>query len=743
MKLTIKNPAPDDDSQQRWGDFHFGNALKRSLALKGIAVSQDFRPNWSVDHGEDVVLVLRGLSQFRPAKTKYNIIWIISHPAMVTSEELDAYDLVLTASAFHRSMLCEITRTPVEVARQCTDFGQMHLRRQTLSEEAKAREGIVYVANSRGQRREMARWIEETNIDVRVFGRAWEKFGVGHLVEKEYIANADLPELYRSAYLCLNDHWKDMRAFGFINNRVFDSLACGLPVLTDSFPEIRMLFGDALLYAHNAEEFKDRIAFCRSNYAEVLGRTREKWDEIANLYSFDARCDEIVNWIQSPPERAAKVYAPATGISQSDGIYRALREFVAQEEENTASLEKLLTHQTRLAGDARREAVWAKEKREEERQAKETFRQSAEKARKEAEKAGKEAEKAGREIKRMTERLTLQEQENNNLSAELKAVQKKLADLEIRFEKKQQNLSELENRLKKEERIRSHLVSYVELLRNQMDTIFRSRSWKIGAPYRVAARTVYGLLGGRKIGKARIPDWPEVLVDLRQSRDRAEKTEDAPNAAQEAAQKTQTGNFETPVFADQIFGAMVAGTEKMADHRPCSTRSHWRLRRLPGLLWYQLQWLILMFGRRLPDRHKRMLSGLRARVRGTKFGNGSMPESQDVSDGPIPALNRNTAEAASLSGAAGINEEIGYWHKRAAGLLRDLEAIRGDVSPHRLLLPEARKHNNLPDTDILSGLNEVADQNGSGSGPAEKLAYWRAQVQQLLEELAYAKAHSR
>ena len=729
MKLTIKNPAPDDDSQQRWGDFHFGNALKRSLALKGIAVSQDFRPNWSVDHGEDVVLVLRGLSQFRPAKTKFNIIWIISHPAMVTSEELDAYDLVLTASAFHRSMLCEITRTPVEVARQCTDFGQMHLRRQTLSEEAKVREGIVYVANSRGQRREMARWIEETNIDVRVFGRAWEKFGVGHLVEKEYIANADLPELYRSAHLCLNDHWKDMRAFGFINNRVFDSLACGLPVLTDSFPEIRKLFGDALLYAHNAEEFKERIVFCRSNYAEVLGRTREKWNEIGNLYSFDARCDEIVNWIQSPPERAAKIYAPATRISQSDGIYWALREFVEQEEENTASLEKLLTHQTRLAGEARREAVWAKEKREEERQAKETFRQSAEKAR--------------REIKGMTERLTLQEQEKNILSAELKWVQGKLADLEIRFEKKQQNLSELENRLKKEERIRGHLVSYAELLRNQMDTIFRSRSWKIGAPYRVAARTVYGLLSGRKIGKARIPDWPEVLVELRQSRDSAEKTEDAPNAAQEAAQQTPTGTLETPVFADQIFGAMEAGTEMMADHRPCSTHTHWRLRRLPGLLWYQLQRLLLLLGRRLPDRHKLMLSGLRARVRGIKSGNGSMPEFQDVSDGPIPVFNRNTAEAASQAGAAGINEEIGYWHKRAAELLRDLEAVRGDVSPHHLLLPEARKHNDLPDADILSGSNEGAAQNGSGSGPAEKLAYWRAQVQQLQEELAYAKANSR
>lgn len=709
LKLTIKNPAPDDDSQNRWGDFHFGNALQRSLETKGVTVFQDFQPNWSSDHGEDVILVLRGLSKFQPLKTKFTILWIISHPVMVTSEELDAYDLVLTVSAFHCDLLRKITKTPVEVARQCTDFGNAYPFDGSLAEEAKTREGIVYVANSRGQRREMAQWVEETNTSVHVFGRAWEKFGIGHLVEKEYIPNADLPRLYRSARLCLNDHWKDMRAFGFINNRIFDGLACGLPILTDSFPEIRTLFGNTLLYARNAEEFRNNIAFCESNYEEVLGRVRETWNKIGALYTFEARANDIIHWIQAPPTRSAKRRDSDTEIRQDDFTYQALQDFVKQEEEKTAYLEKLIINQTRQADQARREAIWARNQKEEEKRSKEEFRRMVEKAK--------------RKIEWMTERINAQEQTKNQLQYELKAAKRQLSDLEISFQK--------------EKKLRLSLFGYAKSLRNELETIYKSRSWKIGAPYRIVARAVYGLLRGKKMGKARIPDWP-ASIELDNASDASSDALKSKKKQTDAGQQLPTGSLQNPLFADQVFGASnnVESRTESALQRSCNHIYH-KISRLPGSMRHQWQQILLPIKRRLSGRNTQALRGLLSRVKVKESANTIQqryvnPSTKFEADLPIQA------QLFSQETVPEVMEESGYWHEKALKLLSELEAVQGHAGQKRSLLSKwTLKKEALHKSDASS-----FEINGElESHLKNDMAYWRSQAFHLHEELEYAKAN--
>jgi hypothetical protein len=730
LKLTIKNPAPDDDSQKNWGDFHFGKALQSSLEAKGVTVFQDFQPNWSLDHGEDAVLVLHGLSKFQPSKAKFNILWIISHPAMVTSEELDAYDLVLTVSAFHSKLLREITQTPVEVARQSTDFGKIFPAGDSLSKEAAIREGIVYVANSRGQRREMAQWIEETNTRVRVFGRAWEKFGIGHLVEKEYIPNSDLPELYRSARLCLNDHWKDMRAFGFINNRVFDSLACGLPLLTDSFPEIRAVFGDALLYAQNAEDFKNKIAFCESNYEEVLGRVREKWSEIGLLYTFDARAKEIIHWIQSPPTRNTKHPSPDARIHQQNFTYQTLLEFVAHEEEKTAYLERLIADQTRLADQARREAIWAKGQREEEKRLKEEFR-----------------ERTWQEIKQLTERINAQEKAKNQLHNELKAAKDQLSDAEIRIQKEKTIRLDAEIQLQKEKNIRISLFNYAKSLRNELETIYKSRSWKIGAPYRVLARAVYGLLRGKKMGKPRIPDWPPSIAELDKPHDVSHHALKSKKSPPNATQQLQTGSFQNPIFADQIFGASTT------ESKPEDVLRHGRMpiylhaKRFLGSIRHRTRQILLPIKRRLSGRKAQALRGMLSRMKIKISANTTQLRSDirspnfgaDLSDHEGNGLQMQTV---SLETAPEFEKGLDYWHVKAMQLLKELETIQGDDrQTHSLLSKSTFQNHVLLETAAASGKVEGGADDELKPHLEYNLEYWRNQALQLNEELEYAKAN--
>jgi glycosyltransferase involved in cell wall biosynthesis len=744
LKLAIKNPAPDDDSQKNWGDFHFGKALQASLEARGVTVFHDFQPNWSVDHQEDVVLVLRGLSNFKPVKAKFNILWIISHPALVSSEELDAYDLVLTVSAFHRSLLCEITKTPVEVARQCTDFGKFPPAGGSLSEEAATREGIVYVANSRGQRREMAQWINETNTRVRVFGRAWEKFGIGHLVEKEYIPNSDLPELYRSARLCLNDHWKDMRAFGFINNRIFDSLACGLPLLTDSFPEIQTLFGDALLYARNAEDFKNKLAFCESNYEEVLGRVREKWNEIGLLYTFDARAQEFIQWIQSPPTRNTTHSSPDARIHQNDLTNQALLEFVAHEEEKTAYLEKLISDQTRLADQARREAAWAREQREEEKRAKEEFR-----------------ERTWKEIKELKERISAQEQAKYQLLKDLKSVNEELSGVNYQLQKEKNIRADVENRLQKErtirldaearfqkeKNIRISLFDYAKSLRNELETIYKSRSWKIGAPYRFLARAIYGLLRGKKMGKARIPDWPPSIAELNKPGDASHDASKSQKSPKDAAQQLPTGSLQNPVFADQIFGASERGSKPEAALPHSRMPVYWQAKRFPRSMRHHVQQFLLPIKRRLSGPKTRALREWLPRVRAANSAIATQHPSAGRPQNSVSDLTKHSGsgmldQPLSLQAERDSHQSAGYWHDKAMQLLIELESIQVDAGLAPPLLPDNifQKHA-LRGTAAASNEAEGGDDCESAPHLKNNLEYWRDQALQLHEEIEFAKAN--
>ena len=294
MKIVIKNPAPLGKNQTKWGDFHFGGSLADALRLEGAEVIQHFWPEWDREEDEDVVIVMRGKHRYVPKPKTLSLLWVISHPATVHRDEMDMYDAVFLASKTHYEMVRDSVSSHVDVARQCTDA-------RLFSDPApiEARRGVNFVANSRGIRRDMVVWAVTTNTAFSIIGRHWGSVGLGQHVSREYIENDELPEHYRSTRLSLNDHWGDMAHFGYINNRLFDCLACGLPLVTDTFPELGEVFGDALLYAHDAESFQASMDAYRLRYPEVYARAADWWQENGVNYTFAARAQQIMDWARN------------------------------------------------------------------------------------------------------------------------------------------------------------------------------------------------------------------------------------------------------------------------------------------------------------------------------------------------------------------------------------------------------------------------------------------------------------
>lgn len=296
MRWLIKSPSPKDLRRNlQWGDTHFARALARALSLIGHRAEIDFRESWQDGQPADVVVVLRGLYRYDRSRSAdpeaLHALWLISHPDDVTDAELDEYDIVFVASKAHASDLEARLKGRVFCLPQCTNTETFFPSLEGPS--AAQRSGVLFVGNTRGQRRIP---VELAHIapDIRIHGMGWSAFRLDDLVVTETIDNYRLGNLYRGARLSLNDHWADMREYGYLNNRVFDSLACGLPVLSDSSPEITRVFGkECGVVEAEPGEYRDAYFEALLSYSDLLEQAGSVARRVCREHGFHARAREM------------------------------------------------------------------------------------------------------------------------------------------------------------------------------------------------------------------------------------------------------------------------------------------------------------------------------------------------------------------------------------------------------------------------------------------------------------------
>ena len=303
IKVAIKAPVPSWDQALQWGDYHFAVALAKALRNCGLAVRIDLLPDWYTPAAtqDDVCLVLRGLSEYMPSSSQFNIMWNISHPDKVSHDEYDNYDHVFVASESHAREISKHISSPVTPLLQATDPDRF------FNPKAEQKDGtILFVGNSRKIARPSVISAINQGLDISIYGSLWEGIVDGQFVKGDHIANNDLARFYASAGVVLNDHWSDMRDKGFISNRLFDAVATGAIVITDSVEGLDEVFTKNVLVC--CEDFSDLGERVRQALA-ITGR--ESWydpsfpEELVKAHSFDQRAELIFSVIsQSHDEQS-------------------------------------------------------------------------------------------------------------------------------------------------------------------------------------------------------------------------------------------------------------------------------------------------------------------------------------------------------------------------------------------------------------------------------------------------------
>lgn len=292
LRWTIDTAAPAGPRGERWGDTHFARSLAAALERCGQFVSvdsRDARHRSSRDH-DDVVLVLRGLDLVAPQPDALNMEWIISHPDLVTAEEIKGFDLVYAASVSWPTQVRRDWGLEVSPLLQCTDPRYFHPDRGVPDTGPP----VLFVGNSRGVFRHAVRTALAADADLTVHGADWDEYLDPQMVASSGVPNDEVGVLYASAGVVLNDHHVDMRRDSFLSNRLFDAAACGARIATDEVSGLHETFG-ALVQPFADEH--DLARLVRPPYAAFPDNAtrRELAQRIIAEHTFDQRAATLVD----------------------------------------------------------------------------------------------------------------------------------------------------------------------------------------------------------------------------------------------------------------------------------------------------------------------------------------------------------------------------------------------------------------------------------------------------------------
>ncbi len=219
-------------------------------------------------------------------------MWVISHPDEVTLGEVAAYDAVFAASRTWAADRSTEWKLPIEPLLQCTDTTRF---RPGLAEPDSGPRRL-FVGNARHQLRPSVSAAIETGTPLTVIGTGWDEWlpAAEVVVAADRVSNEELPALYASAGLVLNDHWEDMRVGGFVSNRIFDVLATGARLLTDEVAGLAEVLGDGLITWSQLSEFAQLAGDpLEQHYPDAATRLALA-ERVVAEHSFDARAATLL-----------------------------------------------------------------------------------------------------------------------------------------------------------------------------------------------------------------------------------------------------------------------------------------------------------------------------------------------------------------------------------------------------------------------------------------------------------------
>ncbi|CAM9136392.1 unnamed protein product [Ectocarpus sp. 8 AP-2014] len=167
---------------------------------------------------------------------------------------------------------------------------------------------VVYVGSATlMEHKEMLPWMlrEAAPFGLDIYGNGWQDFPEFSEYWRGVLPQEDLAFVYGSALAVVGVTTDAQRRSGKINNRVYEALSVGAPLISDHFPALEATFGDALLYArrrgdvarHIESLLQSQQAVGRDNTEASKRRQRRAMIEAGHTWS--QRVEDILSFVGS------------------------------------------------------------------------------------------------------------------------------------------------------------------------------------------------------------------------------------------------------------------------------------------------------------------------------------------------------------------------------------------------------------------------------------------------------------
>lgn len=300
LRWAIKTGVPSTRGGDHWGDIPFASDLATALRALGQQVVIDRHEAWTrpTSHLDDVILTLRGRHAIPPQPGALNILWVISRPDLVTVDEVRSYDEVFAASEKWAMWMSARSGRMIEPLLQATSPERF---RPDLPEVERP-DDLIFVGGSHGHEfgRAIVGLAIQAEAPIGLWGPGWDKFAPSSAVRDGYLDTSILPNAYRSANIVLNDHYADMAEWGFINNRTFDAIACGTPMISDAIDGLG-LFDGAVVTADSVDRMRELVTD-RTWMPSTIEMSRIS-EMVRTRHSFEARADRLMKAVLAAGRR--------------------------------------------------------------------------------------------------------------------------------------------------------------------------------------------------------------------------------------------------------------------------------------------------------------------------------------------------------------------------------------------------------------------------------------------------------
>lgn len=270
---THSDKETDPQMLLLWGDHWVRQELEKEFAGLGFDQSRK---------NPDVNIHLFGSPTGDFDKHALNMVWLHSHPDMVTIENLRQYDYIFCASSHFLPKLRAMGYGNVELMPACTS---------KTSVQTQVEHDMIFLGNARASRpdgRAIVGDMISTGLDFKVWGNQWESILPQKNYGGRYWDYGRLEELYASAKITLNDHHPDMEREGFVSNKVFDILASGGFVISGKNKGLAAIFEDSVPEYESAEHLRELVKYYLNN-PEERRFLMEKGLKIARTHTYAER----------------------------------------------------------------------------------------------------------------------------------------------------------------------------------------------------------------------------------------------------------------------------------------------------------------------------------------------------------------------------------------------------------------------------------------------------------------------